>query len=90
MAQKEHNVPEGYIIPFHRSLTQPFYWMGVPRIILILEIFVAILGGVFFRTITVPAIAVVVHFIFRYFGNKDPDFHKVFWASKSYKSYYHV
>lgn len=90
MAKVKEEVPEGYVIPFHRSLTQPMYWMGVPRLVLILEVFGAILGGVIFKTLIVPFAAVAVHFLFRYFGGKDPDFHKVFWASKSYKSYYHV
>lgn len=87
---KQNDTPEGYVIPFHRSLTQPLYWMGVPRSVLLIEIFGGILGGVIFKTFIVPIIAVGVHMLFRYFGGRDPDFHKVFWASKGYKSYYHV
>lgn len=87
---KQEDYPKGYVIPFHRSLTQPLYWMGVPRNILLLEIFGTILGGVFLKTFMVLVVAILVHIAVRYFGSKDPDFHKVFWASKSYKPYYRV
>ena len=78
---KNAKLPEGYIIPIHRSLIQPLYWMGVPR---------TILGGVIFKSFFVPVVALCVHFLFKYLGSKDPDFYKVFWASKSYKKFYDV
>lgn len=87
---KNAKLPEGYIIPIHRSLIQPLYWMGVPRNVLLIEIFGTILGGVIFKSFFVPVVALCVHFLFKYLGSKDPDFYKVFWASKSYKKFYDV
>lgn len=83
-------MPEGYIVPIHRSLIQPLYWMGVPRSVLLMEIFGTILGGVIFKSFIVPVVALVVHFLFKYLGSKDPDFYKVFWKSRNYKKFYNV
>ena len=90
MAKNNSKVPDGYIIPVHRSLIQPLYWMGVPRNVLLIEIFGTILGGVIFKSFFVPVVALGVHFTFKYFGSKDPDFYKVFWKSRGYKKFYDV
>lgn len=87
---KKEDYPEGYFIPFHRSLTQPLYWMGVPRNFLLCEIFGTILGGVFLKTFMVLVVAVACHFLVRFLGQKDPDFYKIFWASRNYKPFYRV
>lgn len=90
MKNTEEEMPKGYFVPFHRSLFQPLYWMGVPRNFLLFEVFGTILGGVFFKTFLVLIVALIAHFICRFLGQKDPDFYKVFWASKNYKPFYRV
>jgi type IV secretory pathway TrbD component len=76
-------------IPIHRSLVQPQYWMGVPRNILILEVVLAILGGVIFKTFSVLVLMICTHFIFRYFGRQDPLFHEVFLRALKHKPFYY-
>ena len=85
----QNDLPEGYEIPIHRSLVQPLFWMGVPRNLFISNILIAILGGLFLKTWTVIFAAIAAHFVFKYFGEKDPQFHLVFWRSRSHKSYYY-
>lgn len=79
---------EVWKIPVHRSLTQPNYWMGVPRGILLLEFLGLILGGIIFKTFIVIPVVVGVHFLFRYFGQKDPMFLDVFLRSIKHRNYY--
>lgn len=88
MAKKVTEYPVGYQIPIHRSLTAPIYWMGVPRNVLILEALAVILGAVIIKTIWIPLLTVGFHFIFRYLGQHDPQFHEIFWRAKDYKSHY--
>ena len=75
-------------LPVHRSLTQPDYWMGVPRGLLLLEFIGLILGGVLFKTLSVIPVTVAVHFLFRHFGRKDPLFLDVFLRSVRHADYY--
>jgi len=75
-------------IPVHRSLIKPLYWMGVPRGVLIGEILVAILGGVFARSIFVPLLMVGVHFLFRHLGEKDSMFMDVFLRYVRHNKFY--
>lgn len=82
------DLPEGYEIPIHRSLTTPMFWGGVPRNLLILEVIVGVFGGLLLKTFIVPILAVAAHFLFRYLGQQDPQFHEVFWRAKDYKSFY--
>lgn len=86
---EKEQYPQGFEIPIHRSITRPIFWGGVPRNLLISEILVGILGAVFFKTWIIPVLAVISHFIFRYLGQKDPQFLEVFWRSKDYEDYYH-
>lgn len=88
MAERKEDLPEGYIVPIHRSLTQEIYWAGVPRNILLLEVFGGILGGVIFKSFSVIVVMVILHFVCRYFGQKDPKFLEVYWRGKDYKSFY--
>lgn len=88
MAEPKEAPAPGYMAPLHRSLTQPIYWMGVPRNLLLMEAFVAVFGGIILKTFTVPALCVLVHFVFRFLGQQDKLFHQVFWRNKDYKSYY--
>ena len=82
-------LPEGYEIPIHRSLVQPLFWMGVPRNLFLSNIFFVIFGGIFFKTWTILFIGVALHFIFKFLGQKDPQFHLVFFRSKSHKLFYY-
>ena len=86
--KKDEDLPAGYEVPLHRSLTQPLFWGGVPRNVLLAEVLAGVVGGIFFKTLIVPGIAVCVHFICRYLGQFDPNFLGVFWNNKNYKSYY--
>lgn len=81
--------PEGYDIPIHRSLVQPLLWMGVPRNLFLTNIFAVVFGAIFLKTWTVLFIGIGVHFVFKYLGSKDPQFHQVFFRSKSHKLYYY-
>ena len=49
MAEVKQELPPGYVVPVHRSLTQKIYWGGVPRNVLLAEFFGAIIGGIFFK-----------------------------------------
>ena len=86
--ENENQTPEGYEVPLHRSLTQPLFWGGVPRNVLIAEFLIGVVGGILLKTLIVPVIAVAIHFLFRFLGQEDPYFLDVFWRSKDYKSYY--
>ena len=85
----EQNHPEGFILPLHRSLTKPIFWCGAPRNLLLAEVFAGIIGGIFFKTFLIPIICVGIHYLFRFLGQRDPDFLGVFWRSKDYKPYYY-
>lgn len=88
MTDEEVRAEDVWELPVHRSLTQPDYWMGVPRGILLLEFIGLILGGVLFKTFTVIPVVVAIHFLFRYFGQKDPMFMDVFLRSVRHNDYY--
>lgn len=88
MAEKSQELPPGYVVPVHRSLTEELYWGGVPRNILIFEIFGGILGGVFFKTFSIVVLMFLVHMVCCYFGQKDPKFLQVYWSNKDYKPFY--
>ena len=75
-------------IPVHRSLVKPLYWMGVPRSVLIIELLLIILGGVLFKTFLVVFVVVGLHFIFRYFGQKDSQFMDIFFRYLRHNRYY--
>lgn len=87
--EANREVPEGYEVPIHRALVQPLYWMGVPRNIFIGEIVFAVIGGLIFKTFTVIFITVAAHYLFRYLGQQDAQFHEVFWYSRLHKNYYY-
>ena len=80
---------QGYEVPIHRALTQPIYWMGVPRGLLFLEFIGALLGGLIFKTFMVVAIAFFAHMLCRYLGTQDPDFLGVFMGASWHKIYYY-
>lgn len=80
---------EGYAAPLHRSLVLPIYWMGVPRNLLLAEVFAAILGGALFKTFFIVFLALAAHFLFRYLGARDPQFLEVFLASRKHERYYY-
>ena len=88
MTDEENRTEDVWELPVHRSLTQPNYWMGVPRGILLLEFIGLIMGGVLFKTFVVIPVVVAVHFLFRYFGQKDPMFMDVFLRSVRHDDYY--
>lgn len=89
MAEVKQELPPGYVVPVHRSLTQKIYWGGVPRNVLLAEFFGAIIGGILFKSFLFVGLMVAIHFVFRFFGEKDPLFIDVYWANKDYKSFYH-
>lgn len=90
MAKEKEELPLGYVVPFHRSLTQPMLWMGVPRNLLVVEFLIAVVGGVIFKTFMVVGLAAAIHILFRYLAHKDPQFHEVFLRSLRHKLYYEV
>ena len=85
---EKEELPEGFVIPVHRALTQPLYWMGVPRNVLLVEIFGSIFAVLIFKTFLVPLIAVCIHIILRYFGQQDQHFLDIFMRARKYKKYY--
>ena len=56
MAEVKQELPPGYIVPVHRSLTQKIYWGGVPRNVLLCEFFGGVIGGIIFKSFT-PSIS---------------------------------
>lgn len=85
---KNSELPPGYVIPIHRSLTQEIYWAGVPRNLLLLEVFGSILGAVIFKTWIIPVIMFIVHICARWMGQKDSKFISVYTRSLPYKDFY--
>lgn len=75
-------------VPVHRSLTKPVYWMGVPRGLFIIELMIAVLGGLIFKTFLVIVFALIAHVIFKFLGDKDPLFHEVFMRSLRHDLFY--
>lgn len=75
-------------LPVHRSLIKPIYWMGVPRGLLVLEFFLAVMGGIIFKTFMILPIVALVHFVFQYLGEKDPVFYKVIIRSLRHNGFY--
>lgn len=88
MAEVKQELPPGYVVPVHRSLTQKIYWGGVPRNVLLCEFFGGVIGGIIFKSFLMVALFVIIHFICRYFGQKDPFFIDIYWANKNYKTFY--
>lgn len=85
----KQKLPDGFEIPVHRSLVKPMFWMGVPRNIFLSNVFLGILGGIIFKTFLVVVVVVLLHFLFKYLGAKDPQFHEVFWRAKNHKTIYY-
>lgn len=85
----KQKLPDGFEIPVHRSLVKPMFWMGVPRNIFLSNVFLGILGGIIFKTFLVVVVVVLLHFLFKYLGSKDPQFHLVFWRAKNHKTIYY-
>ena len=85
---EKEELPEGFVIPVHRALTQPLYWMGVPRNVLLVEIFGSIFAVLIFKTFLVPFIAIGIHVLLRYFGQQDQYFMDIFMRARKYKKYY--
>lgn len=75
-------------VPVHRSLVKPVFWGGVPRLVLISEILVAILAFAILKTFTIVILMAIVHMIFRYFSQNDPVFADVFFRSIKHDGYY--
>lgn len=86
MAKEKEDVV--WELPVHRSLVKPMYWMGVPRGILIIELMLAVLGGILFKTFLVVVLVAIMHFIMRYFGQKDSMFLDVFMRYIKHSGYY--
>lgn len=85
----KQKLPEGFEVPVHRSLVKPMFWMGVPRNLFLTNVFIGIFGGIIFKTFLVVAVVVLLHFLFKYLGSKDPQFHEVFWRAKNHKTIYY-
>ena len=86
MKVKESRVQ--WYLPVHRSLIKPVYWMGVPRQLLVLEFFLVVLGGIFFKTFLIIPVIAGVHVLFRALGEKDPVFYKVIMRSLRHNGFY--
>lgn len=84
----ENKLPEGFEIPIHRSLSQPFLIAGLPRVLFFIVVFFGVIGLMFFKSVIAVGIAAVLYVAIRYFAHKDPQFHKVIMTNKNYKSYY--
>lgn len=85
----DNKLPEGYIIPIHRSLVKPLLWMGVPRNLFILNLMLAIIGGLYVRSFLIVFICIGIHFVCRYLTEQDSQFHLVFWRSLFIKNKYY-
>lgn len=72
MAEVKQELPPGYVVPVHRSLTQKIYWGGVPRNVLLAEFFGAIIGGILFKSFFFVGLIVAIHFISGFSGRKIP------------------
>jgi len=71
-------LPEGFEVPIHRSLTEPILIGGLPRnfaILLWTPGMVVILG--LYQLWFLP-IQIALHLVFVYLTRRDPDFFEVF------------
>lgn len=85
----EDRLPEGYEVPIHRSMVAPLFWMGVPRNLFLGNVFLAILCGAIFKTLIIVPLAIAIHFLCKYLGQKDPQFHLVFFRARAHRKYYY-
>lgn len=78
----------GWETPCYEGIWRVNLWMHVPRIVLIAESIIAILGGIIFKSLLVPITMVITHFIGEYLTARDPLWLEIFVNSCHYKNIY--
>lgn len=78
-----------YEEPIHQSLTSPVLWMGVPRVLLILEGFIGALLGIIFKNVSIVILLAIMHGIMVFFTKIDPKWLDVFLESKEFEKHYY-
>ena len=77
-----------WALPVHRSLIRPIYWMGVPRVVLVLEFLFIVLGGIIFKTFLVIPLIIMIHLVFQFMGERDSLFMDVLLRALRHNGYY--
>lgn len=75
-------------VPVHRALVKPVFWGGVPRMVLIGEIILAVFAFSILKTFGILVLIFIMHMIFRHFSQNDPVFADVFFRSLRHDGYY--
>lgn len=65
-------------VPIHKSLTKRLTWGGVPRLLFMINILIGGMLIIAFKSVKIALPLVGLHFLFRYFAQKDPDFFDIF------------
>lgn len=86
---RSQELPEGYEVPLHRSLSQPMLWMGLPRSLFFLTVFAGIFGGIILKSFMAIGVAAAVYLMCRFLARYDKQFHQVFMANRYYKKFYY-
>lgn len=73
----------------HQSLTSPILWMGVPRVLLILEGFFGAILGIIFKNVSIVILLAIIHAVMVFFTKTDPKWLDVFLESKEFKKHYY-
>lgn len=75
MVEREYAQGEA---PLFRALYIRQTWGGVPRNLFLINVLVCVFSVIILGTWFIGAIGILLHFLFRFFTAKDPDFFDVF------------
>jgi type IV secretion system protein TrbD len=84
------DVPEGYYLPFHRSMTRPILLKGVPRRLAILNGTWTLAFGLGGQVWWVIPVGILFHVLASLGAKWDPWFFDVLLEHIKTKAYYHV
>lgn len=82
--------PDGYYIPVHKSLIDPFLMAGVPTNFFIMLSSMTVSIGVMLKMYWFMGIAIVMYLVVRNYTKKDPQFFETLLAHFKEKRYFDV
>lgn len=80
---------DGFSAPVKKALTARQYWGGVPRGLFLINVVSNILILIVLKTWIIVIFGLLIHFICRFFADKDPDFFDIFLRYLIRKPYYY-
>ena len=87
---EENNIPEGYYVPIHRSLTEKMLMAGAPRDFVFANGILGFAIGVISGAYPVLLVSIFAHIIAVAFTKKDPQFFDCVKMHIKEKNYYGV